>query len=182
MALVLVSWLLNAARPDIHVHSLLSPEGVRWLFRNLGDILSSELLVWLLLCAMAYGCVRDSRLANDLRNLRRLSSRQQFAFMMVFVEVIVIIGVLLLLTVMPHAILLSSTGTLFPSPFSSSIVPVLAISMMVMGITYGVFCQSLPSLSAVYKAMYNGVRYMLPLLPLYMITVLLVNSIVYVFT
>ena len=182
VALVLLSWLLSAARPDLMVRSLLAPEGIRWFFRNLSHIIASPLLGWILLWSMAFGCISDSRLLCGVRNIRSLSSREQFALMMVVVELIVSVLRLFLLTLVPHAILLSSTGGLFPSPFTDSVIPLLAIIFIVMGITYGVFCQSLPSLGDVYKAMYSGVRLSLPLLPLYIIFVLFVNSLIYVFT
>ncbi|MBQ9651912.1 MAG: ABC transporter substrate-binding protein, partial [Prevotella sp.] len=106
VALVLLSWLLAAARPDFMVRSLLAPEGIRWFFRNLSHIIASPLLGWMLLWSMAFGCISDSRLLCGVRNIRSLSSREQFALMMVVVELIVSVLLLFLLTLVPHAILL----------------------------------------------------------------------------
>jgi hypothetical protein len=69
---------------------------------------------------------------------------------------------------------------LFPSSFSASIVPVVAIIIIVMGITYGSLCQQ-TGLVDIYKIMYNGIAYIVPLIPLYMLVVLLINSLFYVF-
>ena len=180
LLLVLVSWLLAAARPDWHVNSMLSSEGIRWFFRNLTTMLSSPVLIWIVLCAMAYGSVRSSGLARALTNFGTLSSRERFAVIVVFVEFVLAALVLVLLTCIPHAILLSSVGTLFPSSFSASIVPVVAIIVIVMGITYGSLCQQ-TGLVDIYKIMYNGIAYIVPLIPLYMLVVLFINSLFYVF-
>ena len=54
--LILLSWTLSATMTD-GVRSLLSEEGVRWLFGSYTDMLQSQWLVWLLLLSMAAGCL-----------------------------------------------------------------------------------------------------------------------------
>ena len=51
---------------------------------------------------------------------------------------VVTVVIMLLLTVVPHAILLSVTGELFPSAFSSSLIPSLSFVLIVMSLSYGV--------------------------------------------
>ena len=47
IVLVLASWLITAAMPDVFPRSLLSPEGIRWFFGNVGeDAKAARQLVW----------------------------------------------------------------------------------------------------------------------------------------
>ena len=47
IVLVLASWLITAAMPDVFPRSLLSPEGIRWFFGTFTANLQSPWLVWL---------------------------------------------------------------------------------------------------------------------------------------
>lgn len=55
IVLVLASWLITAAMPDVFPRSLLSPEGIRWFFGTFTANLQSPWLVWLLLISIAWG-------------------------------------------------------------------------------------------------------------------------------
>ena len=70
IALVLVSWLITAAMPDVFPRSLLSPEGIRWFFGTFTANLQSPWLVWLLLISIAWGTLRASGLLNYDHNLK----------------------------------------------------------------------------------------------------------------
>ena len=64
IVLVLASWLITAAMPDVFPRSLLSPEGIRWFFGTFTANLQSPWLVWLLLISIAWGTLRASGLLN----------------------------------------------------------------------------------------------------------------------
>ena len=62
IVLVLASWLITAAMPDVFPRSLLSTEGIRWFFGTFTANLQSPWLVWLLLISIAWGTLRASGL------------------------------------------------------------------------------------------------------------------------
>lgn len=66
IVLVLASWLITAAMPDVFPRSLLSPEGIRWFFGTFTANLQSHWLVWLLLISIAWGTLRASGLLNTI--------------------------------------------------------------------------------------------------------------------
>lgn len=154
VALILVSWLVEAALPDSAVHSLLSSEGIRWLFATFTDNILTPLLVWLLLGSMAYGALRSSGLLS-LRS--PFSYRQRFALRLVAIELVVAIVVILLLTAVPHAVLLSVTGELFPSSFSDSIVIVVCIVLMAVAVSYGLSAGTLSTVTDAVEALVAGI-------------------------
>jgi p-aminobenzoyl-glutamate transporter AbgT len=55
IALVLISWLITAAIPEIAMRSLLSSEGIRWFFGHFVDNLATPVLVWMVLIGISYG-------------------------------------------------------------------------------------------------------------------------------
>ena len=184
MVLILVSWIVTAAKPEIGMRSLLSEEGVRWLFGHFTSNLLTPLLALLLFGAMTYGAVRCSGIVAPLRNLRsayRSSYRQRFALQVVAVEVIVAVIIILLLTLVPHAPLLSVTGSLFPSSFSHSIVPLLCFCTTLFALTYGAFSGSFTSLTDMFRALYAGIVSAAPLFVVYVFAAELYFSLLFVF-
>ena len=78
VAVIIVSWLVSAAMPDVPIHSLLSSEGIRWFFGTFVDNLLTPLLVWLLLLSMAWSTVSKSRLLSSW-NDRTVSTGRRMA-------------------------------------------------------------------------------------------------------
>ena len=161
LLLMLVSWLLSAAFPSSGLRSLLSSEGLRWLMGHFAEMIATPVLAWLLLCAMAWGCLARSGLL-----LRPTNYRERRAQVMALLLLAVIVGVMLLLTAIPHAVLLSAVGGLWPSPFSSSLVPVVAFSITL----------RLDNISAVYDAVLQGIRQAAPLFLFYVLIVQIYES------
>ena len=166
--LVLLSWLLSAV-PTAEVRSLLTGEGLRWLLGRMSEGLSTPVLVWLVLLGMAWGCLGRSGLLQLRASLSHPSSRDRVALVCMSVLVVLYVGVMLLLTVTPHAILLSATGALFPSPFSASIVPVVSFGVTLCAILYGIVSGRINSLADIYLAMLQGIRDVAPLLFFYIL-------------
>ena len=178
VVLVFVSWLLSATM-TAGVRSLLSAEGIRWLLGHFVDILLSPVLVWLLLLAMAWGCLQRSRLLGAI--IHRDSYSQRFALRATIALAIIYIGVVLWLSVVPHAVLLSATGGLWPSPFSRAFIPLLSLGIILMSISYGVLSRSFSSLSQVTDSMASGIASAAPLFLLYVLLMQLIESIRFVF-
>ena len=99
--LFILSWLLSATMME-NVRSLLSSEGIRWFFGNYTSILASPLLVWLLLLLIAGGALFQCAVFKKHQGIRdRLALRVSSVFVLIYLIIIA------LLTLMPHAILLS---------------------------------------------------------------------------
>ena len=145
VGVVLVSWLLTAAMPESFTHSLTSPEGIRWFTGHFVDHLTSAWLVWLVLISISIGVVRQSRVLH----FDHTQYRQRTALRLMLFELVFFVGILLALTLMPHAILLNAVGALFPGPFSQSIIPYICFSVMVMSMSYGIMSESIKGISQV---------------------------------
>jgi len=89
--------------------------------------------------------------------------------------------VILMLTVIPHAILLSATGSLFPSPFSRSIIPLVAFGLSVVSVVYGIMSGQLKDLTDILDALSSGINNGAPLFVLYILLIQFINSILFVF-
>ena len=175
VALILASWLLTAAMPDAFMHSLLSAEGIRWFFGRFQDNVASPILVWIILCSVAYGCCRE----GGLLHYDASQYRQRVALRFVGFELVVSLVVISLLTLLPHAILLNVMGAIFPSSFSNSIIPYCAFTVTVMGCTFGVMSDRLKTVTAVFEAMTSGIAKGAPLMILYVLASQLYYSVLF---
>ena len=79
-----------------------------------------------------------------------------------------------------YAVLLSASGLLWPSPFSASLVPIVAFGVLMAAIIHGVIAGSFQSLADVYGALVYGLRQCAPLLPLYILLVQFLESLRFV--
>lgn len=182
--LILVSWIVSSATQQTYVHSLLSSEGIRWFMGRFSENLATPVLVWMLLIAIGYGVFRTSGLyqvITDLVHGKRVSYRQRFALTVATVIFILIVLVVLYLVFTPHAVLLSATGTLFPSSFSSALIPIAAFTVTVISIVFGSLSASFLSLQQVFDGMTEGIRQTLPLWVVYVFAAQLIQSLIYVF-
>ena len=185
LLLILVSWIISSADPQINIHSLLSSEGIRWMMGHFAENLATPVLVWLLLSAIAYGVYRTSGLMcaiTDVIHGRKLPYRQRFAFMVTMIIIGMIVLVVLILTCTPHAILLSVTGSLFNSSFSRALIPIIAFAVTVASIVFGSLSASYQSVEQVFRGMTAGISAILPLLVVYVFAAQLIQSVIYVFT
>ena len=181
VALVLLSWLLSATMTG-DTRSLLSSEGIRWFFGHFVGLLESPLLVWLLLLSMAGGCFWQSRLCRSssveqplVRGRRRAALRASVVVLLLYV------AVLLALTVVPHALLLSATGQLFPSAFSRALVPVVSFGIILISISYGTLTGTFRNHSDIFDALSWGVGKAAPLFVLFVLLAQFIESLRFVF-
>lgn len=176
--LVLLSWLLSAMMVD-GVRSLLTGEGIRWLIGHMSDVLLSPLLAWLLMAAMTWGCLKGCRFYSPTDNAS--GRRRSVAFRVAILFVLAYVIIIALLTVLPHAVLLSPTGTLWHSPFSLALVPLLCLGSMLFAMAYGLVARTFTSLHDIVEAMIDGLRCAAPLLFAYMLLMPLAQALRYVF-
>lgn len=195
LALILLSWLITAAFPELPIRSLLSSEGVRWFFGSFTANQLTPLLAWFITTAMAVGaCVRSRLWAafctkmsgllhrRDSTDGRQgLHYRERIGLRLALAEFMVYVVIMLLLTVVPHAILLSVTGELFPSAFSSSLIPSLSFVLIVMSLSYGVASGTVDSVARMHRVLVGGLEVGARIVPTYVIGVQLYMSLLYVF-
>ena len=186
IVLILVSWLWSAAVPDSSVNSLLSARGVRWFFGSYVDNEASPILVWLVLLGLAIGSLRSSGSCRAMRQafLRQgppLTSLQKFAFRSSLVLFLLELAAVAGLTMLPHAVLLSVSGDLFPSSFSVAIIPIVAFVCVTVSIFYGLLANHYHSFADVGRGVCSEHRLLVALLLLYVVASQLINSLIYVF-
>lgn len=175
VVLVILSWLLSATRME-GVRSLLSSEGIRWFFGHFTEMIASPLLVWLLLGLSALGCVQASGF-----HLPLVSYRDKVAFRVSLVFLIIYVVIIVLLTCLPHAILLSATGHLFPSAFSRSLVPVVAFGVCLVSVTFGLMSGRIHSFADIVSSLSRGIAHGAPFIILYVLFIQFYESLRFVF-
>ena len=93
--------------------------------------------------------------------------RTRIALQVVAWEAVALVVVLALLTLMPHAVLLSAVGRLFRSSFTNGLVPVLAFAVGAMSLTYGFMVGKLKTVYDAFLLMSGGVAAVAPLVVVY---------------
>lgn len=180
LVLVLASWLLSATMTD-GVRSLLSSEGVRWYVGSITSMLASPWLISLLLLAVACGSLWQSGLPLLLRRRpTTVTYRERAALTAVVLLLLLYLVVLALLTVVPHAVLLSSTGALFPSAFSRALVPFIAFALLLASFTFGLMSGQFATLTDAVWSLTFGIAKAAPLIVLYTLFMQLYESLKFV--
>lgn len=180
--LVVGSWILTAAKPNIHMRSILGSDGLRWLFGTFVDNISTPMLVWMLLLGVALGLLWASGLPRALRSYRKITGYERMALLVVLWEVVAIVVAIVLLAFVPHAVLLSALGTLLPSSFSASAFPMFTFTLSIIAITYGSITGAFRSVAGMFVTMSDGVGALSPLMVLYAIGMEFYCSLVWVFS
>ena len=181
LVLILLSWILFAIGEE-EVRSLLSSEGIRWFVGGFTTMVSSPLLVWLIILLMAFGAFQKSGLISLTDASYQMTYRDKTALRVAIVFLLAYIAVILLLTVIPHAILLSATGALFPSPFSRSIVPLTAFGIALVSMIYGIMSGRLRDIKDILDALSFGISKGAPVFVLYILIIQFVRSMLFVFS
>ena len=187
LLLVLLSWLLSAAT-TVDVRSLLSDEGIRWMMGSFADVLCSPWLAWLLLLSMAWGCLTESRLPQAIASLfiKKEKSpndyRQRKALRLTLVLFVFFTATVVWLAFVPHALLLSATGSLFPSsPFSRAAVPLIAFGLVAHSLFFGLTSRTFATLADAVQSLCQGIAQASPLFLIYILLIQLLASVGFAF-
>lgn len=184
LVLVMASWIMTAAMPELPMRSLLSAEGIRWFFGHFAENINSQVLVSIVLLAVAIGAVMFSGLAESLSGIvfhRKTRYMERVALWAVAIELAIAAIVVILLTSVPHAILLSVTGHLFPSSFSQSLIPIVSVTLLICSLSFGIVSGKLSSMGLVYETMTYGLVCYAWLIPIYIFAIELYRSVLFVF-
>lgn len=182
---ILGSWVWSAAMPESYVRSLLDDAGIRWLFGTFVANLSNPLLVWIIILDISFGMCAESGLLGSFKMRfmpyqAALDSQTKSGLRASGVLLVIEIAVVVILTLLPHAVLRSVTGSLFPSSFSVSIIPIVAFVGVTLSICYGLFSGTLHNYKDVVKCACHGGNNLKTILVIYVLAVELYYSIVYV--
>ena len=177
---VILSWMIKTIYPDFNGRSLLSGEGVRWFLGNFTNNVASNILVWIILIGLSWGAIHASHILQVFKRSHTLSYRERLGFRVVLIEIMIWFIVIVLLSFIPHAAMLSITGQLFPSSFSKSIVPLIAFITLFSSITYGLIIGRLRKGNLIIEALSNGIKQIAPYIIIYIILVQLIYSIKFV--
>ena len=177
---VILSWMIKTIYPEFNGRSLLSGEGVRWFLGNFTNNVASNILVWIILIGLSWGSIRASNILQVFKRSHTLSYRERLGFRVVLIEIMIWGIVIVLLSFIPHAAMLSITGQLFPSSFSKSIVPLIAFIALFSSITYGLIIGRLRKGNLIIEALSNGIKQIAPYIIIYIILVQIIYSIKFV--
>lgn len=177
---ILLSWILNVAVPDLGVHSLLSGEGLRLMLASYLDNISGILLGSIILLSVGCGALVRCGIFGALFNIRELEFRHRFALQMCIVEILLAIALALLVIFLPHSPMMSVTGHYFPGPLLYCIVPYTSIVMMLLAYTYSLLGGDLVSLAEAADISTYGLKKSAWIIVLYLIVMELVSTIAYV--
>lgn len=178
--LIIASWLLSAARLE-GVRSMLSSEGIRWFFGGFSNIIASPLLACLLLVLIAGGSLQRSGVVTHFTTKGEASFRNRLALRVSAVFLMLYIIVIAMLTLMPHAILLSFSGHLFPSAFSRGLVPIICFGVTLFSVVYGIVSGQKRTGEDVLDILSYGLRQGAPLIVIYIFAIQLYASLRFVF-
>ena len=136
------------------------------------------LLTLMLLAGMAWGCLRGCGL---LSRKSTSSQHDRTAFISMLILLVLYVSGLILMIAVPHAVLLSATGSLFPSPFSAGFVPVIALGTTLAAMAYGITSGRLASLTDIYNSLLLGIRSFAPLVLFYILIAQIYHTMIFVF-
>lgn len=176
IVVVVCSWVVAAVMPELSIRSVISTDGIRWVYGALTDSLASEVLVWLLMLSASYGVCVKSRVINAVGHWSRLHFRERSALRLVLFEIILYAVILFFLAFVPHAPLLNVSGELFPSCFSESIVMQISFVLCLVSITYGVMTETFKSAYDIFCALTYGIEHFSSLYIIYILGAFLLFS------
>lgn len=178
--LILVSWIVSAVAPSSRIHSLISAGGIRWLVGSFADNLSSPALVFIVLGAISVTTFINSGLPSVFHKSAALSMQQKFALRVMAIEFLLFVVCMVYLTAIPHAVLLSVTGNIYPSSFTEGLIPLICFEIFVLSLIYGIFGGGITTISQFWDCVTKGSNKLLAVLFVYVLIVQFYSSFVFV--
>lgn len=176
--LILVSWFITAAIPDLSMHSMLSSEGIRWFMGQFTYNISSPVLALITVISIAYGCLLTSGLL-DIK--RHMDIRQRLAIRLASLEAIIFLVVILLFTIVPHAVLLNIDGHILSINFLMCMISYISFAILVISTTYSISVGRISSIPSLFAVMCEGIKKAAPIYIIYILAAQLYYSVLFVF-
>ena len=178
LLLILVSWFITAAIPDLNMHSLLSSEGIRWFMGQFTYNIASPILALITVASIAYGCLVTSGLLGIKLHM---DIRQRLAIRLASLEVIIFVITILLLTIVPHAVLLNIDGHILSTNFLICLISYISFAVLVISATYSISVGRITSITDLFTVMCEGIKKAAPIYIIYILAAQLYYSILFVF-
>lgn len=176
--LFLGSWFVSALQLDgIEIRSLLSSEGLRWVFCHYADGINVHIVLWIV-----YGVMLKTLyhfllpLKYDLSELK-----VKLSFIVCTPLLIAGLGLLTLIAFIPHAILRSISGSVIDSVSAPGMVSYLLLLLSSVGLLFGLLSGKIESLTVAVKQFMKDSSLLVSLLVSYFILAQVWNLIKYVF-
>lgn len=165
--LVIGSWLVSILFPSLEVRSMISGEGARWFLGTYSSFLASAPTSWMVIIGVTWGVMSESGMIRCVADKHR-KYRERLALYSAIVLFSLYVIAVALLSVVPHAVLLSADGNLFPSPFSRSIIPMSCFGLFLSSAIFGIISGNTPRPSDVVSAMLSGITSVAPILVIWL--------------
>ena len=165
--LVIGSWLVSILFPALEVRSMISGEGARWFLGTYSSFLASAPTSWMVIIGVTWGVMSESGMIRCVADKHR-KYRERLALYSAIVLFSLYVIAVALLSVVPHAVLLSADGNLFPSPFSRSIIPLSGFGLFLSSAIFGIISGNTPRPSDVVLAMLSGITSVAPILVIWL--------------
>ncbi len=175
VVLMILSWVLSAGVPKWGLRSLIDGPGLRWFLGRYTETLSSPILIYLLLMAIAIGMMRCCGILQTT-----FAFREKIALRFSIVTAILYVVAILSFVAFSDAILLGVTGTIYPSPFASAVVPLFALGISLVSGVYGFLSGNMPTIGSFYQSCISGLQLFAPLLLFYILISTFYQSLLYV--
>lgn len=183
--IIFLSWMLCTVYPEIPIRSMLSDEGIRWLFGHITENINGFIIIYIIMIGMTYGTIKASGFIGRIKRLAKHKEetdyRDKMAFIAICAELTIYVLSMALLALKPHAILLSATGNLYPSSFSVSIIPSLCSIVCLMMWTFAFFTKSMTSVYNCISSLVDGIKAVAPLIVAYIFIWQLIQTIYFIF-
>lgn len=184
MIVIVGSWVVGVLMPDSGIRSMLASDSVRWFFSNFTSLVSGKVVAWILLLSMAWSSIKYCGIFSKRHvgnhNRQPLSLNDKVAVACAALTVVFCVALMALLTLSPHAALLSVSGSLFPSPFSKSIVATVAFIAIFSSVVYGVMSGRYHQVADAFVPLRDGVAQSAWLVVIYVFVAQLVYTICYI--
>lgn len=168
-----LSWGFTAF--GFECNSLLSDEGVRWLFVHLTDAMFSHHSILCLQILVAYGVVKQCGLIDDFAHIQRWP---------LFIAVITALLQVFLIAagaMLPHSPLLNITGTLSPSAWLYGLPTALLFAMQSSAMVYGLLSRRIHSVMNISQALTWGVSHHPSIIIMLMLVNFIYESMMFIF-
>ncbi len=179
VAVVILSWILTAAFPNLPLRSVLSGEGIRWMVGSFSKSVAAVYMMWLFFGTIAVGCLQYSGLSYVLRK-KQSNYRERMALKIVYGECIIVVAIISLMIFLPHSIFLNVSGNLFPGCLSDGLLSVVTLVLCLISITYGLASGHLVSSRDVFASLTFGIGKWSSVFVIYILAAILYHTVYFV--